>query len=182
MMKIRRHVSARVRAAAACLGIAALLAGCGNSPSAPSVPQVSGAWLGEQTVTDAIGGDCLAAVFPDLIGFPSQFHATVTQTGERLSATLDIDHTGALCTYTGTLTGNTIDLTATNCTASKQLGFRCGNASTRDLLHVAGTLHGTITGAAITGTALETDSVVVSGTSESVAPLLFNSSFRLMRQ
>ena len=68
---------------------------------APSIPQVSGVWLGEQTVGSFTGGECLAPVFQELLGFPSQFHATLVQSGNSVTASSDIDHTGAVCTLQG---------------------------------------------------------------------------------
>jgi hypothetical protein len=167
------------------LALSVLLAACGSihAPTpTPTPAQASGVWLGEQTVTNFTGGECVAPGFEGFVGLPSQFHATLTQSGASLTGTLDIDHTGGVCTYAGTIDGNALQLTATGCTASKAVAFRCPNGALRDVLQGSEVLHATVEGNTITGTALEIDNVVVSGTSDSVATLVSQSSFTLTRQ
>jgi hypothetical protein len=99
-----------------------------------------------------------------------------------MTATSDIDHTGSVCTYTGSIEGNALELTATSCTGSKTLALRCPNGAVRDLLPALGSIHATVQGDRIAGSAAEIDSVVVSGTSDSVGTLVGNSSITLIRQ
>ena len=157
--------------------------GCGSSsPITPSIANVSGVWLGEQTLKSFTGGECLAPLFDDLLGFPAQFHATLTQSGHTVTATSDIDRTGDVCNYTGSIDGNVLVLTATGCTKARTVGLRCTNGALRDLLHASVNLRATVNGDGITGTALEIDSVLVSGTAGNVGMLSGNSSFSLKRQ
>ena len=170
--------------ALACLWLCAItFSGCGSSsPTTPSIPQLSGVWLGEQTLTSFTGGECLAPVFQDLLGFPSQFHATLTQSGNRVTATLDIDRTGSVCTYAGAIAGNTLVLTATSCAGTKVQALRCSNGAVRDLLPASEILHATVSADSIAGSAVENDNVVVSGTSNRAGTFAGNSTFTLSRQ
>ena len=168
--------------ALACLGFSVLGCGGASSPQAPSSPDVSGAWVGEQTLTSFTGGECLATVFQDLLEFPSQFHATLTQSGNRVTATLDIDHTGSVCTYTGSIAGDALVLTATSCTGTKVLAVPCPNGAVRGLLPQSESLRATVKDNSIAGSAVEKDNVVESGTMNTVATFVSNSLFTLTRQ
>jgi len=168
----------------ACLGLRALTAaGCGSAPpTMPSPPDLSGAWIGEQTLASFSGGECLAPVFEDLLGFPSQFRANLTQSGTRVTATLDIDHTGSVCTYAGTIQGNTLDLTTTSCTGTRVVAVTCPNGAVRGLVPVSESIHATIDGGNLAGNATENDAVVESITLNNVGTLVGNSTFTLIRQ
>lgn len=170
----------------ACLGLSVVMSsGCGSpSPVIPSPPQpqVSGAWLGEQTLTDFTGAECLSPAFEELMGFPSQFHATFSQSGNTVAATLDIDHTGGVCDYAGTIDGDALTLTATGCRNTTTLAVPCGNGALRGLLPVSETLRVTVNGNTMTGRAAEIDNVVLSGTSTTVSTLIGNSTITLARQ
>jgi len=110
------------------------------------------------------GGECLAPVFQELLGFPSQFHATLVRSGNSVTASSDIDHTGAVCTFKGTIVGNSLVLTETGCSETHTTALGCPNGDVRDLVPESESLHATIDGDRITGTAIETDGVIVSGT------------------
>jgi hypothetical protein len=172
-----------LRVALICVTAGILLSACSSTPAtAPSAPQITGAWLGEQRITAMTGGECIGAALQDQVGLPSQFHAAFTQDGSHVTATLDIDHTGDVCTFTGTLVGTTLDLTAADCSDSKLLGFRCPNGGLRDVRPKSASLHATLTGATIAGTALETDTVFAAGTSDPIDSWVIGSSFTLARQ
>lgn len=170
-----------------CLVAGILSSACG-SPSAPvtaptpSAPQVAGAWLGEQRITAMSGGECLADALEDQVGLPSQFRGSFTQTGSLVTATLDLDHTGDVCTYTGTLAGTTLDLAASDCTESHLLGFHCPNGAVRDVRPKSASLHATLTGDTLVGTAVETDTVFAAGTSDVIDTWVIGSSVTLARQ
>jgi len=159
-----------------------LWAGCGSSqPTAPSVLQISGTWVGEQRLTSVTGAECLAPVFDELLTLPSQFRATVTQSGANVTAVLDIGHTGSVCTFSGSLDGNGLDLTQIECSGTGTLALSCGNGTMRDLRPASETIHATISGGTIIGLAMENDNVLVSGTGDRVAVLVAASSFTLTR-
>jgi hypothetical protein len=167
------------------LGASALvlvMAACGSStPTAPSAPDVSGPWLGEVTLSDFDGGECLAGTFHDIAGLPGQFHATLMQTGARVTATMDIDHTGAVCTFTGSIQGDQLLLAATNCSDPRIVALSCPNGTSRGMLPNNESLRATVASTSITGTALENDNVVVSGTTISVGQFTGRSTFVLSR-
>jgi hypothetical protein len=169
--------------AVALIIVGLLTPACGSrGVTAPSPAQVAGVWLGEQTIASLTGGECLAGPLEDLVGLPGQFHATITQSGTSITATLDIDHTGAVCTYTGIVSGDSIDLHATACTPSKQLALQCSSGDLRDVRQVSEVVHGTVQGSTIAGVAVETDNVLVSGTTTSIGPLIFSTTITLTRQ
>jgi hypothetical protein len=162
-----------------------LWTGCGSSqPTAPSPSpsQIAGTWHGEQRLTTLSGAECLAPDFDDLLKLPSQFHATLTQSGASVTAELDIDHTGSVCTFTGSLDGNTLVLSQIGCRGTRTLALSCANGAMRDLLPASETIHATIDGGTIAGIAAENDNVLVSGTGDRVAVLVAESSFTLTRQ
>jgi hypothetical protein len=167
----------------ACAGLGIIASsGCGSAPATtPSIPSVAGTWLGEQTVGSLTGGECLGPVLQDLVGLPSQFRGTLTQSGRTVTATLNIQHTGGVCTFTGSIDGNVLVLTATGCTESKVAGVSCPNGELRDVLPASETLQATISSNTISGSAVENLNVLVSGTSTSVGTLLGMSSFILTR-
>ena len=103
-----------------------MASGCGDAPTprpSPTPASVPGEWLGEQQVTDEAGGEGAAPVFEDVWRLPSQFPASVTQVGSTLTAVMDIDRTGATCTYSGAIDANVITLTMTSCTDAKLRGI-----------------------------------------------------------
>ena len=164
------------------LALTLLSSGCSSSPPVtPSNAQVSGVWLGEQTVRKFTGGECLAPVFQELLGFPSQFHATLVQSGNSVTASSDIDHTGAVCTFKGTIVGNSLVLTETGCSETHTTALGCPNGDVRDLVPESESLHATIDGDRITGTAIETDGVIVSGTPDRAGTFVGTSSFEMTR-
>jgi hypothetical protein len=174
----------KLRAGLACLGLSLLMsAGCrSSSPATPSTPQLSGAWLGEQSVTSMAGGECLEPLFDEVLALPSQFRATFTQSGRSVTATLDIDHSGAVCSYAGSIDGNVLHLAAISCTPSKTVGLSCANGNLRDLLLTSETLQADVTGNAMIGHATENALIVASGTAREVSKWVAESSFTLTRQ
>jgi hypothetical protein len=168
-----------------CTLVLLVSASCGSpSPAAPApTPQLSGDWLGEQTLTSVTGAECLMPVLQSLLGTPSQFHAAFAQSGQSVTATLDIDHTGASCAYAGTIDGSTLVLTSTGCSESRLVGFHCTPDAVRDVRLQSETIRVTINAdGGLSGIATETDTITVSGTSTTVGTLVANGSFTLARQ
>jgi hypothetical protein len=78
-----------------------------SSPTRPTpTPDISGAWVGELTVTAFEGGERLAAAFHDIAGLPGEFNASLAQSGTHATGTMDIGHTGAVCSFDGSIDGN----------------------------------------------------------------------------
>jgi hypothetical protein len=155
-----------------------------HSPSGPTPARltIGGAWDGEQTVVSVTGGECLGPPLQDIVGVPSQFHAAIAQDGAALTATLDIDHLGASCTFEGSIDADVFELHATSCTESKQVGLTCDGGERRDILGSSATLRGTVAGDRITGMAIENDTVVSSGTTSPVGALVLTSTATLFRK
>ena len=174
----------KLRVALAWLPIAALtLSACeSSSPTPPSNADVSGTWIGQQTVTSVTGGECLAATLQGFVGVQSQFRANLTQSGSTVTGTLDIDHTGSVCAYTGSVSGSVLVLNSTTCTRADTMELRCPGGGVRDLQVESLSLRATVVGNRMTGTAIETDSVLLSGATTSVGTFEANSSFTLTRQ
>ncbi|MGE5245371.1 MAG: hypothetical protein ACM3SQ_14180, partial [Betaproteobacteria bacterium] len=146
--------------------------------------RVSGAWLGEQKVTLYRGGEEFAPIFEELQtkGLLSQFGGTMTQSGNSVTATLDIDHTGAVCSYSGTIDGDSLRLTATSCAGAKVVGIEFPDHVRRDLVPGSVSLLARISSDRMEGFAIENDSVVESGTSKRIGNLNIESSFTMTRR
>jgi hypothetical protein len=166
----------------AVFGLSTLPACTSAIPGIPSPPDLTGAWIGEQTLTDLSGGDCLGPALQDVLGLPSQFHATLAQSGNKLTASLDIDHTGGRCDYEGSIVGDSLVLTMVDCHGAKGIGLSCPAGGVRDLVLQSESLQAKVNGGTIRGTATEADDVRVSGMSTSVGLLIGTSSFNLIRQ
>ena len=162
-----------------------MLSACGASSSSPARPSpptdISGAWLGELTLTTFEGGECLAAAFHDITGLPGQFNASLAQSGSHVTATMDIGHTGAVCSCDGSIDGNQLVLNATSCAGPKNVAIPCPNDSLRGLLPEAASLRATVGDNRVDGRAIEDDNVVLSGTSTSLGHFTGVSSFILTR-
>jgi hypothetical protein len=160
---------------------------CGSSGSyttpTPPVPQISGNWLGEETVASLEGGECLGPPLQkDLLAFPGQFSGSFMQTGSSVTATLDIDHTGAVCNYSGTIDGSSLTLDMTGCTATSGLAVSCPEGGARSLLLLSEHVTAVIAGDRISGTFAETDTILISGSTTSVGTLGTKGPFTLMRR
>ena len=156
---------------------------CGSTtPTAPFVPQVSGSWVGEGTLTSFTGGECLTPLFEELKGIPTQFRGSLAQTGNNVTATLSIDHVGGTCSYAGSIGGDTLVLNATSCDREGIAGLSCADGAVRDIRWQASSLTARIIDAGMTGTFIETDAIAVSGTSTNVGTFAGTGSFTLTRE
>jgi len=177
-------ISTLVRASRWALIIAiVMLTGCSTStPSAPSRPiDVSGTWTGEETFTSITGGDCLGPALQGVVGLPSQFRATLTQSGSRVTAVLDINHTGGVCDYEGTIDGDTLVITSLRCRDTRAADITCSAGVSRDLVLRMESLRATVSSDTIRGTASEIDDVLISRMPTLLEPLVSASSFVLTR-
>jgi len=165
------------------LGLMLLWSACSpSSPTRPTPPaDISGAWVGELTLTSFEGGECLAAAFHDIAGLPGEFHASLSQSGTHVTATMDIGHTGAVCGFEGSIDGTQLLLNAISCTGTKTVAVPCPNDSPRGLLPESVALHATVGNNRVDGNAVENDDVVLSGTSTRVGHFTGANSFILTR-
>lgn len=158
-------------------------AGCGGSNTSPSQPaQVAGTWHGTVTLTSFTGGECLASVFQSAVGASGSFTATLTQSGTSVTASVANDSTGGACTYTGSINGNALVLNTTGCQQGDVLGARCPGGALRDILLQSETINATVNGNSLSGTAAETDNIVISGTTILVGTFAGTSAVTAVRQ
>jgi hypothetical protein len=161
------------------VAVAACLSACGgNTPTAPSIAQVSGVWIGLASQSSVSGGQC-SDVFVN--GAESSYTLSITQTGSTLAATSSSQLTGIHCSYTGTAGSNTVALNATGCSASAYQ-VTC-NGTPRDTFLVGLNITATISGNAMIGTAGETWNVFPRGnTTNGLGALMVDLAFSFMHQ
>ena len=156
-----------------------LTSSCGSSsPSAPSVAQVAGAWVGNATLTAVSGGECVGGTLQAAIGSRDIFTAALKQAGNMLDATVTSQGNGTSCAYTGTSGGSALGLTMASCQADRVLRVRCSNGALRDLQLQADAITANVdvrTGS--TGTDASAWTVSVSGTAVPVGLLNLTATF-----
>jgi hypothetical protein len=131
----------------------------GSSPTAPSAERVSGAWIGNSTLTSAGGGECVGASLDGARGARDIFSARIQQTGSDLAASVTYQGNQTSCLYRGSTQNGSVDLTLASCPSGRIEAFACSNGAMRDLEIVGGRLTGRAVGR--TGTGTETVSVNV---------------------
>jgi hypothetical protein len=162
------------------IAVAACLSACGGNttPTAPSIAQVGGVWIGLASQSSVSGSQC-SDVFVN--GAESSYTLSITQTGSTLAATSSSQLTGIRCSYTGTAGSNTVALNATSCSASAYQAT-C-NGAARDLFLVGLNLTATTSGNAMIGTAGETWNVFPRGnTTNGLGALTVDLAFSFMHQ
>jgi hypothetical protein len=115
------------------------------------------------------------------VGLPSQFRATLAQSGNKVTGVLDINHTGGVCDYEGRIDGDALVIASVSCRETRADDITCSADAMRDLVLRTETMTATVSGDTIRGTAAETDDVFISGTTTPLDPLVSASSFVLTR-
>ena len=91
---------------------------CGDdSPTSPSVVQVSGTWNGTATSRGWSGGECVGTTLQAGGPLAQPFSLSITQSGSDLTASTTSPVTGT-CSYTGTAASSSITLNLTSCAVS----------------------------------------------------------------
>jgi hypothetical protein len=111
------------------------------------------------------------------VGLPSQFGATLAQSGNAVAGVLDINHTGGVCDYQGTVEGDALVIASVRCRETRASGITCSADAIRDLVLRSEMMRATVSGDTIRGTAAETDDVFITGTTTALDPLVTASSF-----
>ena len=167
------------------LALSLMGASCGSSPtSPPPIVSVSGTWSGIATLAGVSGGECVATGFASVVGssiavdpFP------ISQVGDNVTMRVPLIFSAADCAYSGIATAAGFNLAAANC--GRYPSRRCveipGDSPVRDISFVSATFSGTVTGNALSATAVETWNVYVAGTQTSVGPLTLTSRWNLTR-
>jgi hypothetical protein len=151
--------------------------GCA-SPSAPSAPQVSGAWVANSTLAAVSGGECVGITLQSAIGSRDVFTTALKQSGAALEATVSSPGNGTSCAYSGTVDGSAVALALTSCQADRLAGVPCSNGSVRDLQLRAGTIAVDVSSrTTATGTDTSTWDVMTPGTAVAVGSLTLTARF-----
>ena len=121
-----------------CLFVAVLslfVSSCGgSSPSSPSAaPRVSGAWIGNATLTSVSGGECVGTTLAASIGARDIFSARVQQTEDELAASLTFQGNRTSCVYTGATKNQSVTLNLSSCPDGRIDTFVCSNGAVRQL-------------------------------------------------
>lgn len=112
-----------------------LVCSCGSSsPSSPSAaPRVSGAWIGNATLTSVTGGECVGTTLAGAIGSRDIFSARVQQTDNELAASVTYQGNLTSCVYKGSTSNEAINLALSSCPDGKIERFVCANGDVRRL-------------------------------------------------
>ena len=157
-----------------------LLCSCGgSSPTTPSAaPRVSGAWIGNATLTSVSGGECVGATLSAATGQRDIFSARIQQTDHDLAASVTHQGNGTSCVYRGNTTNEAIDLTLASCPAGRIEAFVCTSGAVRQLEIVGAHLSARNTGRTGTGTETTTMNVFAAGSASPIGVLTVSSQFR----
>jgi hypothetical protein len=115
--------------------LALLVSSCGSSsPTSPSTaPRVSGAWIGNSTLTSVSGGECVGTTLAGAIGSRDIFSARIQQTDSDLAASLTYEGNRTSCVYRGSTSNQSISLTLASCPDGRIETFVCSNGDQRRL-------------------------------------------------
>jgi hypothetical protein len=117
------------------LVLSLVVSSCGSSsPSSPSTtPRVSGAWIGNSTLTSVNGGECVGNTLAATIGSRDIFSARVQQTDNELAASLTYQGNRTSCLYKGSTTNQSVSLSFSSCPDGRIETFVCANGDVRRL-------------------------------------------------
>ena len=107
--------------------------GGGSSPVGPTSERVSGAWIGNATLTSASGGECVGPTLQAVLGSRDIFSARIQQDGSNLAASITYQGNRTSCLYTGRTQSSSITLDVSSCPAGRVETFRCADGTMRAL-------------------------------------------------
>ena len=149
-----------------------------STPTAPSAPRVSGAWIGHATLTSVSGGECVGSTLAGAIGSKDIFSARVQQTENELAASITYQGNRTSCLYRGTTGNESVSLNFESCTEGRVETFVCSNGAVRQLEIVGTRLTAQNTGNTGTGSDTTTLNVFAPGSATPVGVLTVTSQFR----
>lgn len=149
----------------------------------PVAAQIAGEWTGTSRYSSATGGECVGVTIrqSDVGGPPTALTASIQQTDSTLKATVTNLLTGTTCSYSGTAQGSSVTLNSTNCPVNAILEVGCANGALRDVVLIASSITGSVTGNVLTGTETDSFNVLVSGTTQNVGSLSLASTFSMSK-
>src|SRR5438876_134653 len=134
---MRARIAQLVLGAVCCAGLAAACAS--PPPAAPSAAQVAGAWVANETLLTASGGECVGEDLAQAGALRDRL--LVALSGQTtMSATITSDGNGTRCAYSGSNQNGALSLTMTTCQAARVPGVQCASGVRRDLQVVGGSL------------------------------------------
>ena len=184
-MQVSKSLPTRVRAAQLTLLLTLATAGCENSnnPTSPSsLAQVGGDWTYTLRLNSVSGGECVGNIMQEVVGMSDMGTLNIVQTGSALSATIG-DVTTGTCTYTGSVSGDSITLNLSRCDGGLLLrGFECRNGAVRDIEFASNIITASVTGNNAQGSSVETYNIYAASTTNRLSVMTANASFSATRR
>ena len=160
------------------LVLALTMNACGSSsPTTPSTPRVSGAWIGHATLTAVSGGECVGAALQATPGSRDTFSARVQQWETELAASVTYQGNATSCVFRGTADGSSVDFSLSSCPAGRKEAFVCAGGLVRDLEIVAARVTARNTGGTGRGTDTTTWNVFARGSTTPLSTLMVTAEF-----
>jgi len=153
------------------------MSACGDgAPTAPSTEWVSGVWMAHATLTAVSGGACVGAKLQSSLGSRDIFAALLQQTGTSLTATISSQGNQTSCSYSGSSSGTSVNLSLTSCDAGRVANVRCADGSVFDVELVAERLAAQAVSAG-RGTSTSTWNVLPPGGTQPIASMTLSAEF-----
>ena len=149
-----------------------------STPTAPSAPRVSGAWIGHATLTSVSGGECVGTTLAGAIGSKDIFSARIQQTESELAASITYQGNRTSCLYRGNTASEAVNLNVESCTEGRIETFVCTNGAVRQLEIIGTRVTAQNSGNTGTGTDTTTINVFAPGNATPLGALTVTSQFR----
>jgi hypothetical protein len=124
-------------------------------PAAPSASQVAGAWVANETLVTASGGECVGVRVAQSGALRDRVFVALSGQST-MSATVTSDGNGTSCVYSGSNQNGALTLTMTRCQASRVPNIICADGLRRDLQLVGGSIQASADSRTGTGSGTET--------------------------
>ena len=149
-----------------------------STPTAPSAPRVSGAWIGHATLTSVSGGECVGTTLAGAIGSKDIFSARIQQNENELAASVTYQGNRTSCLYRGSTTNEAVNLNFDSCSEGRIETFVCSNGAVRQLEIIGTRIAAQNTINTGTGTDTTTMNVFAPGNPTALGVLTVTSQFR----
>jgi hypothetical protein len=138
---------------------------------------VSGAWIGNATLTSVSGGECVGSTLATAVGSRDIFSARIQQTDNDLAASITYQGNRTSCLYKGSTANEAVNLDFSSCPAGRVETFVCSNGAVRQLEIIGTRVSAQNTGRTGTGTDTTTINVLAAGSTSPVAIMTLSSRF-----
>ena len=185
MSRATKPVSSILSIARLTILLAVSAAGCENSnnPASPSTtPQVAGDWNYTLRLNTVSGGECVGTLLQSAIGTTDSGALNIVQSGSSLSATIG-DPTTGTCTYSGSVSGDSMTLNLTRCDGGSVLqSFPCLNGALRDIEYVSNAITASVAGNNANGSSVETYNIYAASTTNRLSVMTLTAAFSATRR